>query len=268
MHINDLSRGMLGANPLGYYAAAYTICIYIQDLLMVPINLAMVPIYLKLYNTQGPARATEFLTDGFRLFVMAAGCLLAGVTACATSAVTLLASKKYAPSAPLIPWIVGGLLLYAANAFLNAPLLIEKKTQTMALLVGCALVLKVGLNLVLLPRLGLLGAVVSTILGYLFLLSLTAYHSLSLMPIGIDLALIAKSLACGAAAALAGLQIHLAWPAGELLTRAVCVLVLYALGIALIDRVARQTLQRGFTLAVRELKLISAGAAAIIGGLQ
>ena len=261
-----LIRNLLGANPLGYYAAAYTVCIYIQDLLMVPINLAMMPIYLKLWNTEGPARTAEFLSDSFRLFVIAAACLVAGVTACAASAITLLASAKYAASAPLIPWIVSGLVLYAANAFLNAPLLIEKKTTTMATLVGCALVAKVAMNLVLLPRLGLLGAVASTIFGYLFLLGLTAYYSLKLMPIAIDAGLIAKAVACGAAAAFAGLQIKLPWPAAELAARAVCVLLVYGLTLAVTDRVARQTLLRGLSIARRELQMLTAGAS-LLGGL-
>jgi O-antigen/teichoic acid export membrane protein len=263
-----LIRGMLGANPLGYYAAAYTICIYIQDLLMVPINLAMLPLYLKLYNTEGAARTAEFLTDSFRLFVLAAGCLLAGVTACATSGVTLIASAKYAQSALLIPWIVGGLVLYAANAFLSAPLMIEKRTTTMAMLVASALVVKVALNLLLLPRMGLYGAAVSTIIGYLFLLGMTAYHSLRLMPIGVDVTLIAKTLICGAAAALAALQIHLDFPAAELLARATCVLSLYVLGLGLFDRTARQLLQQGFSVARRQIQLLAATSLTLAGGLS
>jgi O-antigen/teichoic acid export membrane protein len=257
---------MLGANPLGYYAAAYTICIYIQDLLMVPINLAMLPLYLKLYNTEGAARTAEFLTDSFRLFVLAAGCLLAGVAACATSGVTLLASAKYAQSAKLIPWIVCGLVLYAANAFLSAPLMIEKRTKTMATLVGSALIVKVVLNLLLLPRLGLYGAVISTICGYLFLLGMTAYHSLRLMPIGVDLTLIAKTLLCASAGAFAALQIHLGFPAAELLARAVCVLVVYAAGLASCDRTARNLLQQGFSVARRQFQLLAATSLNLTGG--
>jgi O-antigen/teichoic acid export membrane protein len=198
---------------------------------------------------------------------MASGCLLAGVTACATSGVTLLASAKYADSAKLIPWIVGGLILYAANAFLNAPLLIEKRTKTMATLVGSALIVKVVLNLLLLPRLGLYGAVVSTILGYLFLLAMTAYRSLRLMPIGVDLTLIAKALVCGTAAALAGLQIHLGFPAAELLVRAVCVLSIYVLGLALSDRTARNLVQQASAIARRELQLLTASLLSLAGGL-
>ncbi len=261
-----LIRNFLGPNPLGYYAAAYTICIYIQDLLMVPINLAMVPIYLKLWNTEGPARTAEFLSDSFRLFVMAAGCLLAGVAACASSAVTVLASKKYAASAPLIPWIVGGLVLYAANAFLNAPLLIEKRTRTMAFLVLAALLVKIGLNLLLLPRLQLLGAVVSTIVGYLFLLCLTAYNSLSVMPVNIDGALIGKAAACALLAGFIGLNISIAWPLAELLVRAAVVLVVYVATLAAFDRVARQTLRSGVSEARHQMQLFGASAAAAVGG--
>jgi O-antigen/teichoic acid export membrane protein len=248
-----LIRYYLGETPLGFYAAAYTICVYIQDLLMVPINLAMVPIYLKLWNTEGPERTAEFLTDSFRLFVMAAGCLVAGVAACALSAVTLLASSKYATSASLIPWIVCGLVLYAANAFLNAPLLIHKQTRTMALLVGGALIAKVALNSLLLPALGLQGAVASTIIGYLLLLSATAYHSLRLMPIQVDPALVAKAIACAALAASAALQISIPWPAAELAARAVCVLAVYGTALSLLDSGARKVLRRGMQEARREL---------------
>jgi O-antigen/teichoic acid export membrane protein len=246
-----LIRSLVGPDPLGYYAAANTVCVYIQDLLMVPINMAMIPIYLRLYNTDGPQRAAEFISDSFRLFIMAATCLVAGVAACAPSAIVLLASAKYASSARLIPWIVASLVLYASVSFFNAGLWIEKKTRTMATLVGITLLVKVALNLVLLPRFGLGGAIAASIVGFTVLLGLTAFYSRRLLSVNVDVPLLLRSTVCAALAATIGIQLHLASPAAELAARAAAVLAVFIPALTLIDPTARRTLQQGL-LTVRQ----------------
>jgi O-antigen/teichoic acid export membrane protein len=204
-----LIRSFLGAEPLGYYSAAYALCIYIQDLLLVPINMALVPLYLRLWSDEGRERTAEFLSRSLRIFIVVALGFFAGVIVCSRDALMILASSKYEASTVLIPWIVAGLFLYVTNAFFNAALLIHKRTLDMAKLALAAFVLKVVANLWLIPRIGLYGAVAATVTAYAFLLVLTARLSLPLLPLRTDWAALARGGVCAFVAVTAAIWVNL-----------------------------------------------------------
>ena len=46
----------LGAQALGFYAAAYGIATYLQDVMMAPLQLALFPICMKVWASQGKRR--------------------------------------------------------------------------------------------------------------------------------------------------------------------------------------------------------------------
>ena len=100
----------------------------------------------------------------------------------------MLASRKFQEAHHLLPVLVIGLLIYAVHIFLNAALLIHQKTTTMTALVIYACVANLLLNLVLIPRMGIQGAAVATLLSYLLLVILMGRVSFRLMPLQISYA--------------------------------------------------------------------------------
>jgi O-antigen/teichoic acid export membrane protein len=181
-----LVRHYLGANTLGLYSLAYGMSDYVNNLLIVPINLALAPIYLRLWMTEGQAKTSDFLSRGLEFFVMGSIGILAVVAATAHDAVTLFASSKYQGAEALIPTLVAGLLIYTSHAFLSAGLMIHKDTRTMAKLLAYSALLNIGLNCLLLPRMGLRAAAIATLLSYLFCVLLLARASFKLLPLKLD----------------------------------------------------------------------------------
>ena len=66
-----LVRYYLGAEALGYYSVAYGLSQYVNDLMTVPLGLAILPIYLRLWKSRGPrqdrgvpAHLARFLSHG------------------------------------------------------------------------------------------------------------------------------------------------------------------------------------------------------------
>ena len=153
-------RYYLGAEALGFYSVAYGLSQYVNDLMTVPLGLAILPIYLRLWKSEGRARTTEFLHISLDFYLMAAVGIYMLVTLGSHDALLLLASPKYLGADRLIPYLVGGLLIYTTHVFLCAGLLIQKKTGIMALALACSTALNIVLNCLLLPRLGLQGAAV------------------------------------------------------------------------------------------------------------
>ena len=75
-----LVRHYLGGAALGYYTVAYGLSVYVNDLLIAPLNLALLPIYLRLWTSEGREKTIEFLSVAFDLFLMAAAGVFAVTT--------------------------------------------------------------------------------------------------------------------------------------------------------------------------------------------
>ena len=179
-------RHFLTDYSLGLYSVAYGFATYVNTLVMAPLGLAILPIYMKIWNADGREKTIEFLSQGLDGFLIAAGLIMALAAAGARDAVTLLASSRYAGAESLIPTLVAGLLIYTAQIFLNAGLLIHKQTGKMAAILGWSAVLNLGLNWLLLPRMGLQAAALATLIAYLVCTAWLARSSFLMLPLRIS----------------------------------------------------------------------------------
>ena len=229
----------LGAGALGYYTGAFALSLYLHDLMMVPLNLALTPMYLKIWGAEGAEATSSFLSQSLRMYIMIACGVLAGVIACAHDAVFLLASKKYETSVALVPWMAAGMLLYASNFLFNAGLIIHKKTTAMVRFALIVVVFKLISNSILLPRIGLNGAVVSSVVAYGLFVFLTARASLPLLPLKVDWGTLIRGMAALGAAAFSASLIHFDWLLLSLLARGTCAVAVYAACLMTMDREAR-----------------------------
>ena len=167
----------LGVIPLGIYSVAYGLSAQMNDLLIFPLNLALFPIYMQLWTTKGQQATADFLSTCLDIFILAAAGVCAIVAVTVRDGVVLLASSKYAGAQTLIPVIVIGLLIYTMHVFLCAGLLIHKKTGTMAVLLFCSAAVNIALNCILLPRIGLMGAAIATLVSYAFCIAILGWAS-------------------------------------------------------------------------------------------
>ena len=128
----------LGLSQLGLYAAAYSIATYAEEALMTPVNMALMPAYMKIWVEQGAAATARFLSDSLDYFVMACGAVALLVYVTSTDLIGILASKKFAAAHILLPVLVLGLLVYATHIFFNAPLIIHKRSIVLTTAPRCA----------------------------------------------------------------------------------------------------------------------------------
>ncbi len=151
-----------------------------------------------------------------------------------------------------MPVLVIGLLVYAVHIFLNAALLIHKKTATMTGLVVYACIVNIVMNIILIPRIGLQGAAIATLVSYLFLVVLMGHISFRLLPLKINYI----GLACNALAALvAFVVIHPLEFHSSLVNAAVksgLALLIYAALICLLNPAVREELLKRFRSGAKE----------------
>lgn len=190
----------LGSAPLGFYSAAYNISGYLQETVMTPLNLAIFPIYMRLWNEEGRAATQRFLSVALSWFLVAAMPISVLALLCSRDVIALLASSRFAEAEHLLPILVPSLMLYATHIFLNVGLVLEKRTGLMALLVSLSAVLNLLLNVVLLPRMGIAGAAWATLFSYALLIAVLAALNHRLLPVRPDFALVGRAVLASVAA--------------------------------------------------------------------
>ena len=222
-----LVRHYVGPNALGLYSVACGLANNVNEFLVAPLTLALVPIYMRIWTSDGAEKTSAFLRVAFDLFVLTAAVVLAAVAAAGRSVLVLLASSKYEGADQLIPVILCGLLIWTANVFVGAGLLIHKKTLWMSGLLVISAAANILLNCLLLPRMGLMGGAVATLLSYLICIVLLTRASHRLLPLHIDVRACVKYAIAGLIAWAAGTLITIDSPVLNFLSRSSVVFVVY-----------------------------------------
>jgi len=230
-----LVQHYMGPVQLGYYSAAYNISSYLETALTVPLSLAMVPIYMKIWVNKGKEATAEFLRQALWLFLLVSVGILTAVMLTSADAVTVMASTKYQAAHRLLPLLVAGLLVYAAHIFLSAGLIIFKRTVTAAKIVILACVLNMVMNVILIPRLGLFAAALTTFLSYVFFVVLLGWEAFKVLPIKIEYGSLARYLLAGTLTVLLLTRLDLGNSLANLLVKGFLSVLLYAGGAWLID---------------------------------
>ena len=231
-----LVQHYLGFQAVGYYSAGYNMANYAAMSLMYPVNLAMMPIYIKLWNTKGAEETRKFLSSALDKFIMAALGVLAAVSVTARDAVVVLGSKKMQEAYPLLPLLLTGLVIYSLHIFFNAGLIIHKKTMTMAKVISFSAALNVGLNIFLIPRIGVKGAAIATLISYAVFLALIIRASSKVLPLRVDFLSCLRYLVAAGVTVLLASQIKISSNFISLVVRGPASVATYAIVLFLLDR--------------------------------
>jgi O-antigen/teichoic acid export membrane protein len=158
----------------------------------------------------------------------------------AQEVVVLLASRKFQQARTLLPYLVVGLVLWAMNTFFRPGLLIHKRAQTIAKTTLAAGLINIVLNLILLPKFGLTGAAVASVLSFVAMVGLTAIASLRVLPFKIEWLALARYVVIGIGAWWVASLIQIESPIVSALLKGTTILILYAATLWLLDVRARE----------------------------
>jgi len=160
----------LGKDILAYYHANYKFASVLL-LLIVGFRNAWQPFFLKHAQESEAPRIYLKVLD-YYLFL--AGILVIGATFFVRDILTfkffgafyLLNNPEYWAGIDIIPWIILAYFCYGIYMIFTPGFYIEKKSQYMILFTGSGALLNIILNLWLLPRMGVWGAVIATMAAY------------------------------------------------------------------------------------------------------
>lgn len=189
MRLSDryVIEALLGSKSLGQYSASYNLTSYLDMIILSGMIQAIRPMYTEIWETSNKKATQAFLAKSFRLYVVIGVPLILAFSLVAPHLLLLLSGEKYQAGTIVIPFVAVSFLLEGAVLFLGAGLHIGKNTRVFLTWALVSAVLNIGLNILLVPYWGLIGAAVITIVSYVVFLIGTMRKSFEELPFDIDI---------------------------------------------------------------------------------
>lgn len=157
----------LGEAQVGAYSAGYQVAARVLDIIFAWGAAAVTPLLIAAYERGGPDEAARVAHDGyaFRLGIGAPAAV--GLALLATPICDFLIGPSLRDQAAVIvPWIALAALMAGMCDYFSEAFMLAKKAFLRALLLLVPAVLNIVVNMLLLPRIQLMGAVVATLMAY------------------------------------------------------------------------------------------------------
>ncbi|MGH1470027.1 MAG: oligosaccharide flippase family protein [Cellvibrionaceae bacterium] len=159
----------LSKKDLGLYSAPYNMTTIINSVVLGGITTAIVPAYLKIWNTEGKAATESLLSSITSLFLLFLPAVIAGLYCVGEPLIGFLATDEYKQYAFLLPIIASGVFLHGTNVIFAAGLQINKDSKKMLQYVVESMLINTILNLIFIPIFGIIAAAVVTVISYLWM---------------------------------------------------------------------------------------------------
>jgi len=193
----------LGAASVGVYSAGYALGA-VPLMAAGVLGFVLPPTLSKLYDEGRMDEVKMYLTYSLKYSLALAIPFVFGAALLAEPVLRLFSTAEIASEGYFVlPVIALGTLFFAAYVPIMHIIVLVKKTRiTGAIWIVCALV-NLGLNILIVPRWGILGAAITTLIAYALAMALTTYYAFKEFKFTIDWRFIIKSLIASAIMSLA-----------------------------------------------------------------
>ena len=158
---------MLGEAEVGQYSAGYGLANRSIDVLFIWIGLAVTPMLVRSLETEGLDKCLKSMKEYGATLLLVTMPAAVGLGLVAEPASVLLGEPVREAGAQIIPWIVGaGVVNGMISYYIQRAFMLGGKTHALPITMIAPMVLNIGLNIILLPKFGLMGAVYATIISY------------------------------------------------------------------------------------------------------
>ncbi len=234
----------LGTAAVGYYSPAYTAGTTI-GIISAPLAMLLPPVLSKHFDENSIADVRTIMTYSLKYYIgIALPCVFA-LSVLSKPILLLLSTQQIASNGYIVtPFVAAGTALAGAYSVLVTIIALKKKTAIIGTIWMLSAALNFGLNLVLIPYLGLIGAAMTTFLAFLLAFVLITIYSFRYFKFDVNGGFIVKSV-CGSG--IIALFLFL-WNPSGLLSIVLSITLAAALYLTILLAL------RGFT--IQETKLI------------
>ncbi|MBB3129040.1 O-antigen/teichoic acid export membrane protein [Paenibacillus rhizosphaerae] len=171
--MQSIDRVMIGwledESAAGIYSVTFDFALQTVGMLMLIVNLSALPLVIRRLETEGYESAQGQLTQNYQLLLGISLPAVLGLTILSGNITGVIFGKDYAQEAAVIlPFISFAMLFQGLKSYYtDNSFQLGRTTYLQAIPVLIGIVLNVVMNMVLIPRLGLTGAAISSLTAYL-----------------------------------------------------------------------------------------------------
>lgn len=185
---------LLGTAFVGYYSPGYTLGTIII-MFMTPLNVVLPVVLSKYYDENNMSAVKLILKYSLKYFLLFAIPSTFGLSLLSKSIIEILSTPDIASEGYLItPFVATSEVFFGVLIIIIKILVLEKKTSITGAIYILAALLNFGLNLILIPYIGIVGAAVATLVAYLTFFVIGTYYSFKYLKFEIDIQFILKSI--------------------------------------------------------------------------
>ncbi|UGV40623.1 flippase [Methanococcoides orientis] len=183
----------LGLGSVGIYSAAYSIG-WLIHLFISPIQVILYPELSKLYDEGKEDQVKLYLSYSMKYFLMIAIPAVFGLTALGKPLLEILTNSDFVSGSIVIPFIaLSGVLAGVFQILINITHLV-KDTKFNLYIYLIAATFNIILNLILIPKIGILGAAISTMISFIVMVIICIYVTFKHIKFSLNFIFIAKCI--------------------------------------------------------------------------
>jgi O-antigen/teichoic acid export membrane protein len=223
----------LGIAAVGYYSPGYTAGAMI-GMIAAPLTTLLPSVLSKHYDENNIADVRTIMTYSLKYYAGIAVPSVFALSVLSKPLLLVLTTQQIAANGYFVtPFVAAGTALLGAYTVIVMTIALKKKTAVIGTIWILCAALNFGLNFILIPYLGLIGAALSTFLAFLLAFVLTTHYSFRYFKFDVNGRFIVKSVFASSIMALFLLLWNPSGPVSILLSIAIAAVIYIALLLAL-----------------------------------
>ena len=192
----------MGNASAGEYNAGYNLAARSLEILFVWVSMAVTPVAITAMEQHGTQQTREVLKEYGATLLWISVPATVGIALVSEDAGFLLGEGVRDGAISVLPWIsFAGLINGFMTYYVHRAFMLSGKTHKFVWALVLPVILNLGLNLILIPTMGLMGAVWATIAAYILAIILATILARQDFPLPIPIRAAAETFACSAAMA-------------------------------------------------------------------
>ena len=188
----------LGTAYVGYYSPGYTLGNMV-NMFIAPLSFMLPAVLSKHYDDGNLNDVKTRSVVFYEVFPCAGNSSVVGRLCYQSPSLTILSTPEIAAQGYLItPFLALAGLLFGLYAIITQILVLEKKTTITGTIWIVAAVLNLGLNIIFVPRIGILGAAATTLVAFFLAFILSVYYSFKYLVFDVNATFILKCIVASA----------------------------------------------------------------------
>jgi O-antigen/teichoic acid export membrane protein len=191
----------LGITATGIYSAAYNIGTYASFALM-PVSIVLYPMVSKAYDEKNLVECRNLFKYSIKYLMMISIPAATGLSTLSMSLLRILTAPEFMPGSPIVALVAFGAVFSCFSQIGSYVIHLVGKTHMTVRFLATAAVTNIGLNILLVPRIGIFGSGLASLFAYVILSFLILNFTRNYIKYDLNLIFILKCLASSGVMAL------------------------------------------------------------------